>query len=198
MPIFLITTIIFVIILNIALNRQNKSFHNTYEKELKKSNIYKSKPFPENFFIQKKLNDYSFIKSDKKSIEMFVNNLSDMQKNKIIKPNEDLTNYHLKITYGVDNLSTLSTYERNYREYIYTLNSLAKALIDNELYENAIKVLDEAIYCKSNMSVTYSLYYTAMKNLNSNYYLADLRRNKAINDILQNDEYILKKLQQLK
>ncbi len=197
MPILLITTIICVIILNYLLNKQNNSFHNTYKKELNETKFTKSKPFPESFFMEKSLNDYSFINCEKKSIQLFINNLKNMQNTKIVIPNESLSNDYLKSIYGENTLHLLSIYEHNYREYIYTLNGLAKVLIDNELYSDATKVLDEAIYCKSNMSTTYSLYFSAMKNLNSNYTLCDLMKNSSIKELVQNNNYILDKLNQL-
>ncbi len=196
MPILLITTLIFVVVLNFILNRTNKTFHDTYEKEITKNVTYE--PLPETLFIKRRLTDFSFIKSEKKSIEMFINNLLNIQQHKIIKPNENLTNKKLKNTYGDYNLKLISQYEHNYREYIYSLNNLAKALIDNELYSEAIKVLDEAIYCNSSMSITYSLYLDCMKKIYPNYTLDDLMKHTDIKKAIENNSYILSKLKTLK
>ncbi len=195
MPFFLIFIIIFVIYLRTCLYKKETTFEKIYKDEVK--NIDTSKAFPKDFLIEKRLIDFNFINSEKKSINMFIETLNNNYKNKIVKPNEDFSNTYLKEIYGVNNLDILSHYENNYYEYIYTLNSLGKVLIDEGLYNEAIKVLDEAIYCKSNISNTYNLYFNAMKKLNNNYTLNDLLKNDNIKNILIKNKYIIKKLEKL-
>ncbi len=196
MPFFLIFTLLLTIYITTILNKdRNKNFNEIYKEEI--NNTKTTNTFPKEFIFEKKLIDYSFISSDKKSINMFIDNLNNMKNNKIVIPNENLKNSDLKTLYGINTLETLTIYENNYYEYIYALNALSNALINNNLFEEAIEVLNEAIYCKSNISNTYVLYITAMKNLHSNYNVNDMMKNKNVKDILEQNIKIKKKIESL-
>ena len=68
-----------------------------------------------------------------------------------------ISNTDLKFQYGVANLNTLSDYDQNFTILIRTLHSWSRELCSLELKEEAIRVLEFAIACKTDIKGSYLL-----------------------------------------
>lgn len=85
----------------------------------------------------------------------------------------DEENLELKKMYGASNLETIIQYEENYTEFLRKLSSWAKALVDANKKDDAIKVLEEGM--KVGLDYTKSIML-----------LADLYNEKKDNEALNN------------
>ncbi len=192
MPFFLIFTVGFVIFLNIALRSNKKSFNEILNEEIstpkeKNNNI----PFPNELLLEKKLKDLSFLPADIKSVQLFKKQLEYSIDDKIICPIDKISNTEFKRKYGSCNLDSLSLYEENFREYIYSLNSIAKVLIEHNKLNEAKVIFDEIFHCKSNISNSYVLYYNYKKKLNDKYTLSDMLKEDDVKRSLCDDNSLI-------
>lgn len=68
-----------------------------------------------------------------------------------------ISNTDLKLTYGAPNFPYLSACDQNFTDLARTLNQWAKRLLELNQPDNAQKVLEFAIDCKSDISTTYQM-----------------------------------------
>lgn len=68
-----------------------------------------------------------------------------------------ISNTDLKLTYGAPNFPYLSNCDQNFTDLARALNQWGKRLLELEQPEDALKVLEFAIHCKSDISTTYQM-----------------------------------------
>ncbi len=67
-----------------------------------------------------------------------------------------ISNTELKLTYGAPNLTILSEYDQNYTNLVKALDSWGSHLIDAGLKQEARKVLEYAVECRTDLKSTYT------------------------------------------
>ncbi|MCR5233733.1 MAG: hypothetical protein K6E53_07455 [Lachnospiraceae bacterium] len=67
-----------------------------------------------------------------------------------------MSNTDLKMTYGAPNLTVLSEYDANFTELVKALDTWGTHLIERDLKDDARKVLEFAVECRSDLKSTYT------------------------------------------
>ncbi len=156
--VFFPIVIAFVIFLNFSLklNHKDGEFKNIIDEP--SENV---QPIS---FITPNINDFSFIQTPNVFINNSLPTLTNLSYKKMVLPNPNIKNIDIE-----EDISLISSYEENYMNYIYLLNSCSKALFKNDYFSYCKTLLEECISCNSNTSITYKLYYDLLCAENKKY-----------------------------
>ncbi|SDB19575.1 hypothetical protein [Butyrivibrio sp. INlla16] len=164
---FLTTFILFVLMTNIAIHRNN-------EKIRKKEEDFWDKELRANSTRRKSLEhlDYVTIPMDKlpfgavtgnDEIDFCEKSIRRLAEQRIVNLT-GITNTDLKLEYGAPNITELTAYDQNYTTLVTNLQKWAKELYDASLYKEAVSVLEFAVSTKTDVTATYKLLCDLYKN----------------------------------
>lgn len=194
---FIFGVLFFFYKLSISGKKYKSEFNSYFEKEKKaQSNV--KKEFPELKYIKPDYNAFPFEEKEEEISKEY-------RKQEIVKEMIDLpminlsniSNRNLKLRFGSNYLNKLTEYEQNYYSFLHQLHDWVKLLIKEDKRDKAIKVLEEAIILKSDISYTYialAKLYLETEQLESYKGLCEYIRS---NDSL-NSDYIFKKIRNKK
>lgn len=166
---FFASFIIFILVLNNAINRNNKrqqkSEKSFWEQENRANSIRRQSldsldyiSFSADLILPENLLDLASTKNllEESRISEILARLTALSESKIVNLNY-VTNTDLKAIYGVANLTTLMEYDQNYTDLITLLQEYASILAQKGHVRAALTVLETAIEAGSDIGASYAL-----------------------------------------
>ena len=142
MFIFLAIFIIFVLILNFAIHKNNRSQENAQEQ-------FWENERQANFTRRKDIHNLNYLTIP---IEKIPQNLHTDAENALVRLSSDkmlnlsgITNTELKLEYGAANLDELSAYDANFTEFVSAVNTYAQELLADGQNDAAKELLELAV-----------------------------------------------------
>lgn len=165
-PIFTISMVIFVIVLKINLNKNNRA------KEESEENFWK-REHEANFTRKQDISGLNYITIP---LEKFPQNLGTEAEQTLVQLSKEkilnltgISNTDLKLEYGVANLEILTSYDNNFTLLVNALSVYGKELIDANQLADARTVLEYAVSVHADSKQIYTM-------------LAELYRNSGETD----------------
>lgn len=142
MFIFLAVFIIFVLILNFAIHKNNHSQENVQEQ-------FWENERQANFTRRKDIHNLNYLTIP---IEKIPQNLHTDAEKTLVRLSSDkmlnlsgITNTELKLEYGAANLDELSSYDANFTEFVSAVNTYAQELLASDQKDTAKDLLELAV-----------------------------------------------------
>ncbi len=156
MFIFFVLAIIFVVWLRFKMKKGSKSYNfkenlNELIEREKNANFARRREVEEKFFVSPNLDTLPIDKYPLKDVLISAAN------KKMLRFDKVMSNIELKERYGLANLDFIIAYEENLQRFIRELNNCGQFFIDNEMFDNARAVLEEAVALGSEISKSYFL-----------------------------------------
>lgn len=102
------------------------------------------------------INELPFYTTEDEELLRYQNYIKELSSMDIINLT-GISNTDLKLTYGAPNFSYLSDCDQNFTDLARTLNQWAKRLLELEQEDDALKVLEFAVSCRSDVSTTFEM-----------------------------------------
>lgn len=153
-PIFTISMVIFVIVLKINLNKNNRA------KEESEENFWK-REHEANFTRKQDISGLNYITIP---LEKFPQNLGTEAEQTLVQLSKEkilnltgISNTDLKLEYGVANLEILTSYDNNFTLLVNALSVYGKELIDANQLADARTVLEYAVSVHADSKQIYTM-----------------------------------------
>lgn len=153
-PIFTISMVIFVIVLKINLNKNNRA------KEESEENFWK-REHEANFTRKQDISGLNYITIP---LEKFPQNLGTEAEQTLVQLSKEkilnltgISNTDLKLEYGVANLEILTSYDNNFTLLVNALSVYGKELIDANQLSDARTVLEYAVSVHADSKQIYTM-----------------------------------------
>lgn len=153
-PIFTISMVIFVIVLKINLNKNNRA------KEESEENFWK-REHEANFTRKQDISGLNYITIP---LEKFPQNLGTEAEQTLVQLSKEkilnltgISNTDLKLEYGVANLEILTSYDNNFTLLVNALSIYGKELIDANQLSDARTVLEYAVSVHADSKQIYTM-----------------------------------------
>ncbi len=159
LPVFLIIVIIFVVWLRYESSKVNKASkaesESFWDKE-RKSHFVRKVDLNTLDYIQIPLDKLPFLNTDDEELIACQSKINDYAKARILNLT-GITNTDLKLQYGAQNITFLSTYDHNFTLLARTLYTWGKRLYDLDYIKESKTVLEYGIECNTDVMNHYIL-----------------------------------------
>lgn len=164
MPIFLMLFVSLIIALQIILKMRKPDFDSTLDEIRRRemeANITTKRKIDDSIFITAYCNNLPFHSYPDTPEYKKLNDAQELVKNKsklkMVHFNEPITTTDLKLTYGLNNLEMITTYEEHFNSYVSALVNWASLLYEKGNSNEAEIILNESLKIGCDLKLNYTL-----------------------------------------